>query len=102
MSSLALADEKRDPQSILETLRNTKEWKVKYLLIRISSKILEIRGVELIKEISHISFTRLISLQIWLNSISSIEALPSMHLPSIKCIHLSTCPLSKIKTRLDQ
>ena len=44
------------------------------------------RRIELVKDIEHIHFEKLILLDLWDNQINSIEALPRIHIPNLESL----------------
>jgi hypothetical protein len=42
--------------------------------------------MELVKDIEHIHFEKLILLDLWDNQINSIEALPRIHIPNLESL----------------
>jgi hypothetical protein len=68
----------------MEAIRNMKKWNVEELkLCKLCTSLVRNFRVELLKDISHISFLKLTKLSISDNGIESVEGIPNIYMPTI-------------------
>ena len=68
----------------MEAIRNMKKWSVKELkLCKLCVSLVRNFRVELLKDISHISFSKLTELSLSDNGIESVEGIQNIYMPAI-------------------